>query len=299
RSNKRVDGDAVVESVEAHGGRAFLIVWRGDCAPSIVPLRSLPGYATRDAAPETITISVPSCAASRADMIRIGAGNFVFLGPGEPPSSDIREAPRYTQEQLAALPGFSLDRTETTNAAFATFSRLHTYTGIRQPVYATTKALGANSDRAPVAFVDWIEARAFCRFYGKELPTSQQWVRAMRGGETLPNGEPNPWPRRNYPWGITPPGDRAKILGVGNHGPAPVGSFPGDSSPEGVLDLAGNVQEWTASPSPDPREASFRVTHGGNWSEADPSTLHEFMAIENQRHERSRWYIVGLRCASD
>jgi len=90
----------------------------------------------------------------------------------------------------------------------------------------------------PVNCVSNIDAKAFCSFVGKTLPTEEQWEKAARGTDG-----------RLFPWGnefdpkIVSHGDGGRIDGY--KGTAPVGSFPEGASPYGVLDMAGNVWEWT------------------------------------------------------
>ena len=87
----------------------------------------------------------------------------------------------------------------------------------------------------PVYGVSWDEAVAFARAHGCRLPTEAEWEWAARGPQ-----------RRRYPWGeATPAGRCDRDLHSG--GPAPVGAYPEGDSPEGLVDLAGGVWEWTAS----------------------------------------------------
>jgi formylglycine-generating enzyme required for sulfatase activity len=88
---------------------------------------------------------------------------------------------------------------------------------------------------------------------------------------------------------------------------APVGSFPGGASPEGVADLIGNVFEWTAeglytyesAPSTDPRGPSDLdsfVIRGGNFNSALPEFLNP--ALRFAMHRDSYSHGVGFRCAA-
>lgn len=91
----------------------------------------------------------------------------------------------------------------------------------------------------PMNCVTWHEADEYCRAYGKRLPTSSEWELAARGTD-----------RRPYPWGSEPPGEQ--LCWQGRAGQArsktcPVGSFPQGASPYGVLDMAGNVSEYTST----------------------------------------------------
>jgi formylglycine-generating enzyme required for sulfatase activity len=65
-------------------------------------------------------------------------------------------------------------------------------------------------------------------------------------------------------------------------------------SPYGVRDLAGNLQEWTASK--DAR--GLPVLRGGNWDETASSELVEFMAVAHSRQAGLLAYSIGARCAA-
>jgi eukaryotic-like serine/threonine-protein kinase len=292
-----------IEHVETRGSSAFLVVdGRGprgdDCQPSIVPLHHLPGYAHRQRGEPRVRVRVPTCQATREGMVLIPGGAFYRGGLGEPPSE--QEALQHeTPEITLDLPAYDIDGTEVTNAAFGVFAEMQDITGIKARVYPdNVDYQGAESPDRPVGGVNWAEARAYCRFMGKDLPTTQQWEKAARGGLTLPDGSRNQRPRRNLPWGepVTPvPARINDPTTAGSSGTVAVGSYPGDVSPYGVLDLAGNVQEWTVSAAP--RSPGMRVTRGGNWSDTTPKSLVDMMALDNVRLEGSYYFYLGMRCA--
>ncbi len=296
-------GSRLVETIEARGGRAFLVVDRQGCESSILPL-DIPGYTQRERG-HRLEIRIPTCKMTRANVRDIPAGPFVFGGFGEPPSAYLRDYEATTpKERTIDLPAYAIDRTEVTNAEFQIFAKMGRWTGILPPRYPAggTGFQNLHQPRHPVVAVRWQEARAYCRYLGKQLPTNEQWVKALRGGLTI-NGQPNPVPNRNLPWGlpVTPIEASLKTAKTEEHGgPGDVGSFPRDVSPYGVLDLLGSVSEWTDSAKdPDePKMSGFRVTRGANWADTTPEDAIDYSALENYRDEKQIWYSLGFRCVT-
>lgn len=302
------DGSLIETGIEARGGDAFLrIDGRGRegevCAPSLVPLHRLPGHGDRQKV-RRIRIALPTCRATRFDTIEIPPGAFLWGGRGDPATEF--SADHVPQLAEVFLPRYRIDRTEITNAAFAVFasmSDVHDIWASEPP-----ELYHARGPRFPRTDLDWFDARAYCRFLGKELPSSQQWQKALRGGLELPVG-PNPHPDRNLPWGLPAPTLGTQPVAIAAHAsersdakdmrrPFPVGSFELDVSPYGVVDLAGSLQEWTGDV--EPGVATWRhrsrVTRGGNWYDTDAKSLADYMAIQNPRAPRARFWSVGARC---
>jgi formylglycine-generating enzyme required for sulfatase activity len=313
-ADRQIHDGRRVETVEVRGGDAFLILTgRGRpgqaCPASIVPVRRLPGYGQR-AMQRVIRVFVPTCEATWFGMIHIPGGPFIAHGVGAPPTAYA--ANMLPAEATVDLPAFEIDRTEITNGAFSEFTQMADVHGIWAASIANALT-SARGDLYPRGDLDWWEARAYCRFLGKELPSSLQWQKALRGGTQLPTG-PNPFPRRNLPWGLPmmtrqgieivpaaiPAGADSTINDPRQ--PVPVGSFPEDASPYGVLDLAGNVQEWTndgeRGHDDDPVMRRPRITRGGNWYDTFAGSLIDYMAIENPRSPRARFPYLGARCVS-
>lgn len=106
----------------------------------------------------------------------------------------------------------------------------------RTPV--TYANLGGPADSAiPVTGVNHDEASAHARRLDARLPSSTEW-------EWIASGPT----RRRYPWGETEwTSSLAALRPADLRQPVAVGSYPAGATPDGVLDLAGNVWEWTRS----------------------------------------------------
>ena len=95
--------------------------------------------------------------------------------------------------------------------------------------------------RQPMNCVDWKQATAFCAAQGARLPTEEEWEWVARGGAR----------GSRYPWGDAVPDAQVCWSLKGQpqrRATCAVGTSAADASPLGVLDLAGSVSEWTATP---------------------------------------------------
>jgi iron(II)-dependent oxidoreductase len=290
--------------VRAPGGMAYLRVdGRGRhgerCAPSWIRIQAFPGYAgspDRD----VLSIDVPTCRATRDDMLAVEAGRFVHGGPGDPPSSKFFGEIDYDQpERTVDLAAFALDRTEVSNARFAPFAKLEHITGYRAPLYGHDPVHAHDADpEYPVTNINLFEANAFCRYMGKSLPTDLEWVKAARGGLAI-HGAPNPWPRRSYPWGpaaaprcVNQAGDEDGSLWT-----APVDSYACGAGPYGHRNLVGNVDEWMAYTALAGSTGTLALIRGG--SAKSPAELqHTSTIFANRRDPLQFDYATGVRCST-
>lgn len=178
---------------------------------------------------------------------------------------------------------FCMDVTEVTAEAYGTCARIGQCTaeGLACGPAATFNTVGKGEH--PMNCVDWHQASQYCQAQGKRLPTEEEWEWAARGGTQ----------GKKYPWGNIEPSSQACWSGMGQlSGTCPVGSYPPGANPQGVLDLSGNVWEWTSSRKDD--SSSERVARGGAWSSSASSYLRA--AERYWTSPNYRFIYIGFRC---
>jgi formylglycine-generating enzyme required for sulfatase activity len=249
-------------------------------------LVEIAGFARAAPPPQDTAGSVVSLRSPAPLMVRIPAGNFVRGSTmdeimaalascmREPLANRCEEHGGFVDEVGRAtlwLPAFYIDRTEVTVAAYA---RCVAAGSCEAPGHEKGATRFARPDY-PVTFVNFDDASAYCRFRDARLPSEAEFERAARGvnGRAFPWGELyNAHAVNHGRFALIPndPSDGYAEL-------APVGSFPAGKTPEGVLDLSGNVAEWVADvylERYDNKQAKYgsqvRVVRGGSFESAEP-----------------------------
>lgn len=191
------------------------------------------------------------------EMIRIPSGDFLR-------GSDERLADEAPQHSVY-LDAFYIDKFEVTNLQYKKFIDA---TKRRSPDHFRNRSFAEGKADHPVTYVSWFDAKAYCEWADKRLPTDQEWEKSARGTDA-----------RTFPWGNTFGVERAntpvrweqlKVEGD----TTPVGAFKGGASPYGMQDASGNVWEWTDAwyqPYPGNTRMNenygekYRVLKGGSW----------------------------------
>ncbi len=187
------------------------------------------------------------------------------------------------------LDSFHIDKYEVTVAQFKKFAQVAGRLMPDQPLWST--------DTHPVVNVDWNDAKSYCEWAGKRLPTEAEWEKAARGGTntkySLGDNKEN---LGEYAWYNRNSGDRAH----------PVGQKKPNQY--GLYDMRGNVWEWVSdwydkkyykkSPKRNPKGSpnrSDRVVRGGSWL---IYAVHCRWAVRVGRSPDERHSCQGFRCAA-
>ena len=190
------------------------------------------------------------------EMVLIPAGKFIFGNPGH--------------KKEISLPAFMIDKYEVTNRQYAKFNLDHRYESIM-----------ANF---PVIMVSHNDAINHCDALDKRLPTEQEWEKAARGTDG-----------RSYPWGNEFDVEAAVTNETNFEGhplqPLGVGTHKKGKSPYGVMDMSGNVWEWTSS-----YDERYAILKGGSFFE--DRNYAKTTATLRSIPDDSKDY-VGFRCVKD
>jgi formylglycine-generating enzyme required for sulfatase activity len=234
--------------------------------------------------------ALPTGTSDEVELVLIPTGEFTM---GHKDSYDTLPVRRMN------LPAFYIDKYEVTNKRY---KRYIDATGYKVP-WSQDPAVAAyawvwqkrmypeGKGDDPVVLINWEDAKAFCAWAGKSLPSEAQWEKAARGA----NG-------KSYPWGNTWEAAKANTSESGVKQTAPSGSFKADVSEYGVNDLAGNVSEWVeewfapypGNPMTNYEERNkYKILRGGSWDYAH--------SIANGYHRQyalpqSQMAAIGFRC---
>jgi len=221
--------------------------------PTETPTPPPPPPPTFTRAPATVVL----------DMILIPAGEFMMGSSAADNELTLQECNQTEGNcqvtwfdgeipvHLVIVPEFRISTYEITNSQYNICVANGVCPSLGRIAPETDIAYDPNffADLLPAVAVSWDNANTFCAWVGARLPREEEWEKAARGTDGL----------RRYPWGYTFEPGRANLA---SGFPTAVGSYPGGVSPYGVMDMAGNVFEWTATATGDGRY----ILRGGAWS---------------------------------
>jgi serine/threonine-protein kinase len=164
------------------------------------------------------------------DWVTIPAGEFLM---GSDKGKDDQARSVETPQHKLVLPEFRIARVPVTNAQYHLFVKA---TGQAAPDQWSGGRIPDGKENHPVVHVSWLDVQAFCRWANVRLPTEAEWEKAARGTDGL-----------IWPWREEAPDNKRRYFNNSVGDTTPVGAYPDGASPYGVLDMAGNVWEWTSS----------------------------------------------------
>lgn len=192
------------------------------------------------------------------ELVRIPAGEFLYGDDNSPMNLSeywIAKTP-VTKAQFEAFvqaTGYLTTAERQDSGSVYTGSGWQKMPGInwRDPYRARGARAGLTANH-PVTLVSWEDAVAFCQWAGLRLPTEQEWEKSARGADG-----------RLYAWGNQRPDSHRCNFNMTEKYTTPVDKYPESTSPYGLFDTTGNVDEWCE----DLFSAGhkLRVLRGGSW----------------------------------
>jgi iron(II)-dependent oxidoreductase len=244
-----------------------------------------------------------------AGMVKIPAGNFVFKVEGIEieGSNDIgvdvqypwEDSPRRFHEHSMQMKSFWIDTYPVTNAQFKKFldaTHYHPQDDLNFLRDWKDGSFPAGWDNKPVTWVSLEDARAYAAWAGKRLPHEWEWQYAAQGRDG-----------RIYPWGNDWNANAVPVPDKGRNmrGPDAVDAHPEGKSPFGVMDLVGNVWQWTEEFTDDHTRAA--ILRGGEYYQPQGSMW--YFPVTYKLNEHGKFLLaapsldrsggIGFRCAQD
>jgi formylglycine-generating enzyme required for sulfatase activity len=317
RENKNT-GASAVQLLGICAGVLCIVVMLGFSAATDTPWEHglAENLQENEAGATTNSDIVPAPPGDYGDMVRLPDETYIIGLTDEDPYGAQAAGRREI-----TVSAFYIDRFEVTNAEYREFvSEQGEQYAPRVEAWGSSASAESqmenyfySSSRGnyPVVGITWDDAKAFCEWNGRRLPTEAEWEYAARSGRT---GAIYPWrgistsdPRGRYLANFAPSEGRAR---TGYAFTAPVGSYP--PSRWGIHDIAGNVAEWVedaytptyddfpvTTETPVVRADSSnnrRVVRGGSWAS---SGFEIGVGVRDYAQKDEASTQIGIRCAAD
>jgi formylglycine-generating enzyme required for sulfatase activity len=242
-------------------------------------------------------------------MVKIPAGDFEFRVVGTEIEGfnweglDVQypweDSPRRHHAHKLRMDSFWIDKYPVTNAEFKQFldsTHYHPQDDFNFLKDWKNGTYPAGWEKKPVTWISLEDARAYASWVGKRLPHEWEWQYAAQGSDG-----------RTYPWGggwndvAVPTPDKDRELSP----PDAVDAHPLGASPFGVMDLVGNVWQWTDEYVDDHTRTA--ILRGGSSYQPQGSWWYFPQAYKNSEHSKyllmspseDRAGTVGFRCVMD
>lgn len=314
-------GSAILSfPIEAHG-YGMILATAGDPEPQMLGLMSkmkklsstpLASFSHEHAVLPQKMVEVQPSPAARGDvngMIRIEGGAYTFRVSGtevegmDDAGVDVQypweDSPRRFHDHVMQIKPFYMDKYPVTNADFKKFLDATHYQPKDDVNFLkdwTNGSYPSGWEKKPVTWVSREDAGAYAHWAGKRLPREWEWQFAAQGMDG-----------RVFPWGdllnpsATPIPDTGRTL----RGPDDVDAHPAGESPFGLMDMVGNVWQWTDVFEDEHTRGA--VLRGGSYYRPQGSIWYFPQAYRNDLHSKlllmapgyDRSGTLGFRCVKD
>lgn len=304
-------------AIEAHGYGAILAVDSGTQVEGLdrelAQMKAMTSVAVQSFSDEwkflpqkMVEIAPARSGGDNTGMVKIPNGDFLFQVAGIEIEGDDwigldvqypwENSPRRSHAHPMHVDEFWMDKYPVTNAEFAKFMDATHYHPADDHNFLRDWVDGkprAGWENKPVTWVSIEDARAYAQWAGKRLPHEWEWQYAAGGSDG-----------RLYPWGNS--WDSAAVpepyKGRELPGPAAVDAHPKGASPFGVMDLVGNVWQWTDEYVDDHTRAG--IVRGGSYYQPQGSIWYFPQAYKLTEHgkyllmapSKDRAGTLGFRC---
>ncbi|HUO26765.1 MAG TPA: formylglycine-generating enzyme family protein [Candidatus Aquilonibacter sp.] len=246
---------------------------------------------------------------SPAGMVKIPESDFEFRVEGieiegfDDIGVDVQypweDSPRRFHDHPMQIKSFWIDKYPVTNAEFKKFldtAHYHPQDDLNFLRDWSDGNYPSGWDNKPVTWVSLEDARAYAAWAGKRLPHEWEWQYAAQGNDG-----------RAYPWGNewnadnVPAPDKARTM----HGPDAVDAHPRGASPFGVMDMIGNVWQWTEEFQDEHtvggilRGGSYYRPQGSIWYFPQAYKLSQHGKLLMMAPSMDRSGALGFRCVQD
>ncbi len=315
------NSDALAFAMEAHGFGAVAAI-AGEPDAALVQLMATMKSMTEKPLtsydnvwrplPQTMTpiASTAPASSAPADMIAIPAADFTFKVEGvevegeDDVGVDVQypweDSPRRFHTHPMRIAAFYIDKYPVTNAQFAKFLNATHYHPEDDLNFLKDWKNGTYPEgwgNKPVVWVSLEDARAYAAWCGKRLPHEWEWQYAAQGND----GRLYPWGGKLWRPSSVPVPDQGRTM----RGPDDVDAHPTGASPFGVMDMVGNVWQWTDEYVDEHTRAA--ILRGGSYYQPQGSKWYFPAVYQNDQHgklllmapSKDRAATVGFRCVQD